>query len=176
MWPPVSELVCLFPNFEQWIPTHPLDHFQGSTSLSESFSLLKTHMWDRASFSQTVFSIFCVSVAVFPSFKQNLMFIWCCILTKKNKFTHLALTYELTELGCSFHWSMVFITWTTKTSYSWLMYTKAYLHKSISLRTLLCYFVYNPYSTGCTVQIMKLIFDILETKYSQHFYSVAFTF
>ena len=90
-------------------------------------------MWDRASFSQTVFSILYVSVVVFPSFKQNLMIICCCIMTKKkNNFTHLAITNELTGFECSFYWWKVFVTGTTETSYSWLMHRKAYLHKTIS--------------------------------------------
>jgi len=43
-------------------------------------------------------------------------------------------------------------------------------------RTLLFYFICNPDSIGCTVQTMKLIFYILEAKYSQHFFSVPFKF
>jgi hypothetical protein len=96
---------------------------------------LKAHMWDTASFSQTV-SILCVSVAVFPSFKQNLMFICCCIMMKKKYLTHLAPTDDLTELEHRFHWPMVFMTWTTEICNNLVMHTKPYLHKSISPRTL----------------------------------------
>jgi len=53
---------------------------------------------------------------------------------------------------------------------------KSILAQEYQSRTLLFYSICNPDNTGCTVQIMKLIFYNLEAKYSQHFFSVAFTF
>jgi len=53
---------------------------------------------------------------------------------------------------------------------------KSILAQDYQSRSLLFYFICNPDNIRCTVQIMKLIFCILEAEYSQHFFSVAFTF
>jgi hypothetical protein len=133
--PPLRELLQLLPNFEQWMPSHPWIIYRFPTSLSESFKPFEDACGIDLHFhSFKHFVCFCDCLPKF--WTKYDIYLW----QRKNNLTQLAATDELTELECCFHWSMVFMTWTTETGYSLLMQTKPHAHKGVSPRTLLFYF------------------------------------
>jgi hypothetical protein len=61
LWPPLHELLQLLPDFKQLMAAYSFNYLQSSYPFLNFLNHLKTHVWDKASYTWTVFgfSRFC---------------------------------------------------------------------------------------------------------------------